>query len=150
MTQLQRSVVWRQGAACLALLATAVTCGILAQHRSAGPDDVRILVQMVRSQNAELWLLERESSKLPRRFVSAQRLQVSELLNNAREDLAGLRIEQLDLDTYRREAQNHGLALSRAVRALERGERAGLSESIATAFQERQRALGTIEKKLQR
>jgi acyl-CoA reductase-like NAD-dependent aldehyde dehydrogenase len=122
---------------------------LIVQQRPAGPDELKISVSELRSQFAELALLDAQAAGLlPPRFVRAHANQLADAVEQTRDDLARLHTRS-DLAGVRAEANRHAKTLADAVRRLEQAGRP-LPAASASGLLSARLELNAIEEALRR
>jgi hypothetical protein len=134
----------------LAIVAAALLSGtLIVQQRPAGPDELKISVGELRSQFAELALLDAQAAgRVPPRFVRAHATQLAEAVDGTRDELGKLH-PRSDLAGVRAEAKRHANTLADAVHRLGQGGRP-LPAASAAGLLAARREIKAIEEALGR
>jgi hypothetical protein len=117
-TRTPRQQALREALVLLVIVVAALAAGVTVRQRPDGPDEVKIPIEALRSQFAELALLEAQAGDvLPPRFVRAQAAQLRKAIEATRDELEGLRPPPA-LQAPRSEALAHASQLLVMVDAL--------------------------------
>ncbi|HEX6707119.1 MAG TPA: hypothetical protein VF169_20345 [Albitalea sp.] len=140
----------RREAGVLAVIAMALLAAVLlVRQRPDGPDEVKIPIEALRSQFAELTLLDAQAGDpLPPRFVRAQASQLGKAVDATREQLDGLH-PSAELNAARQEALGHARRLQQAVDAM-RGSGTALPRATSAELEALAQRLKTQEESLRR
>jgi len=123
-TRTTRIQALREALVLLVVLAAAVSAFVFIRQRPAGPDELRISIDALRSQVAELTLMnEQDGDPLPPRFLSAHATQLSRAVGDVRDELAKMN-PRPDLRSVREEGLAQARRLLDSVEAVRRTGRA--------------------------
>ena len=148
-TRFQRKNAVREALVVLVVIVSIVAAVLIAQARPAGPEELKISVESLRSQAAELEvLLAQAQAELPPRFAHAHAGQLRKAVDSARDELEGLKLEQ-GLETARSQAQPIAAQLAAGVRRFSDAAARPAPASVEAARAAR-RSLKAIEDSLQR
>jgi hypothetical protein len=149
MTRFQRKNAVREALVVLVVIVSVVAAVLIAQARPAGPDQLKISVETLRSQAAELEvLLAQAQGDVPPRFAHAHAGQHRKAVDSARDELEGLKLEQ-GLETARSQAQPIAGQLAATVRRFSDAAMQPAPASVEAALAAR-RSLKALEESLQR
>src|SRR5262249_13960179 len=105
-TRIDRMQALREALVLVVVMAAAVAAFVFVQQRPAGPDELKIPIEALRSQAAELTLMnEQAGTPLPPRFLSAHATQLAKAVGEARDQL-----EQMSPRPELRALRDEGLA----------------------------------------
>lgn len=140
---------WRQATVLTALVLVAAALAIGYAKRPAEESDLKIPVGELRSQSAELKMLDRDVAQgLSRRFVQAHAGQLAQAIDRSRDELASLKTTARLVDA-RATALERSAPLPAAAAALRDG-RAPLAEATVAQVDAAGAALQAIEERLRR
>jgi hypothetical protein len=130
-------------------VAALVASVILVQQRPAGPDELKIPLETLRSQYAELVLMNEQSGDaLPPRFLKAHASQLASAVGEVRDQLQDME-PRADLRSLQREGLAHARRLLAAVESVRRSG-AALPPASAAELQAEARQLKAHEEGLRR
>src|SRR2546423_2310168 len=106
-TRTTRIQALREALVLVIVLVAAVSAFVFVQHRPAGPDELKISIETLRSQVAELTLMnEQAGGAVPPRFLSAHATQLARAVGNVRDELQQMN-PRPDLQSVREEGLAH-------------------------------------------
>jgi hypothetical protein len=148
MTRFQRKNAVREALVVLVVIVSVVAAVLIAQARPAAPEELKISVETLRSQAAELEvLLAQAQGDLPPRFAHAHAGQLKKAVDSARDELQALKLDQ-GLDAARSQAQPIAGQLAATVRRF--SDVAVQPAPTSVEMGHARRSLKTIEDSLQR
>ena len=148
-TRTPRFQALREALVLVIVLAAAVSAFVFVQQQPAGPDELKISIETLRSQVAELTLLnEQAGNPLPPRFLSAQATQLARAVGEVRQQLQEMN-PRPDLRAVREEGLAHARRLLDAVEAVRRSGKA-LPAASQAELQAQARQLKAREEALRR
>ena len=119
-TRTNRLHALREALVLVIVLAAAVASFVLVQHQPAGPDELKIPIETLRSQFAELTLMnEQAGGAMPPRFLAAHASQLAKAVGEVRDQLQQMN-PQPELRAVREEGLAHARRLLDAVEAVRR------------------------------
>jgi hypothetical protein len=148
-TRTTRLQALREALVLVVVCAAAVASFMLVQRRPAGPDELKIRIESLRSQFAELVLMnEQAGHAMPPRFLSAHARQLAQAVSDVRDELQDMD-PQPELKAVREEGLAHAKRLLEAVEAVRRSGHA-LPPRSQAELQAQARSLQDREDRLRR
>jgi len=148
-TPVTRTKALREAVVLLVVIAALIASFVLVQHQAAGVDEVKIPIESLRAQFAELELVsEQAGTALPPRFVRAHAQQLAKAVGAVRDDLQDM-TPRPELRGLQREGLAHAQRLLAAVESVRRAG-AALSPASAAELQAEARQLKAREEALSR
>jgi hypothetical protein len=119
-TRTTRPQALREALVLVIVLVAAVASFVLVQRRPAGPDELKIPIENLRSHFAELVLMnEQAGAAMPPRFLSAHATQLAKAVVEVRDELQDMN-PQPDLRAMREDGLAHAKRLLEALEAVRR------------------------------